>query len=100
MWRDLCALRQFLIARRDRSSRCVMRDVVAVRRRLKPPNRFAVLSKYNAVAETTGARSSVFSRSSDANRLSSSESNAGEVKLRRKLNVRQNLHDSKRKASV
>lgn len=101
MWRDLCALKQFLIAQRDRSSRCVMRDAAAARHRLKPQNRFADPSRYSAVAETIGARSSVFSRSSDDNKLSSSASNAGEVnKLRRKLNVRPDLHDSSRKASV
>ena len=78
-----------------------MRDADAARRRLKPQNRFAVPSrKYSAVAATTGARSSVFSRTSDANRLSSSAMNAGEARLRRKLNVRQDVHNNSRKASV
>ena len=79
-----------------------MRDKVAARRRLRNHRKqFVVRSKYSAVVKATGARSSVFSRSSDANRLSSSALNAGEVnKLRRKLNVRQDLHDSRPKASV
>lgn len=100
MWRDRYASKQFLIARKDRSSKCVMKDEVEAFRRLKHQNRFAVPSSYSAAAETTGARSSVFNRNNDADRLSSSVSNAGEVKLRRKPNAQQDLHDSSRKANA
>jgi len=75
-----------------------MRDVVAARRRRKPQNRFAVPSKYSAVAETTGGRSSVFSRSSNANRLSSSASNARAAQ--RKPNVGRETHDSSHRANA